>query len=127
MAVYLLSTNKHRKMKIYSIIVLLLIVAGCKKNNETKIVPACVQSAIDSSLSMPKGSYYHSIAEYRYHNKTVYLYVPGCCDRFSSAYDETCKYLFSPSGGITGCGDCEHPDFFNEAIFIRTVWEDPRP
>ena len=114
-------------MKLYSFLLLLLIVTACKKSNETINTPQCVQSAIDSSLLKPKGYYYQSIAEYRYQNKTIYLYVPGCCDRLISTYDETCKYLFSPSGGITGCGDCMHPNFFNEAIFIRTVWEDKRP
>lgn len=115
-------------MKYYTILLLLFILmAGCKKDKTAKHTPACIQMAIDSSLATPKGFYYQSIAEYRYQNKTIYLYVPGCCDRYINAHDEYCNLLFSPSGGISGCGDCQHPNFFNEAVFVRTVWQDTRP
>jgi hypothetical protein len=114
-------------MKLLTFILVVLIITSCKKNKDSGNIPSCVQSAIDSSMAKPKGYYYQSISEYQLNNKTIYLFVPGCCDRLINAYDETCKYLFAPSGGITGCGDCLHPNFFNEAIFIRSVWEDNRP
>jgi hypothetical protein len=107
--------------------ILILIAASCSKNvTEQKAIPACVQSAIDSAMLKPKG-YLSEISAYTYQSKTVYLFVPGCCDRYIDLKDENCKYLFSPSGGFTGRGDGTHPNFYTEAKFIELIWKDPRP
>jgi hypothetical protein len=120
-------------MKNFIFIFLIALgVISCKKENTntaTESCPAitpCVKAAIDSSMSQSLGTYYVEIAAYRYKGNLVYLYVEGCCDRLNGLRDDKCKFLFSPSGGVAGCGDCRHPDFFNEAKKICTVWKDPR-
>ena len=112
--------------------VLLLFAAAaifsCRKTNSSNSdITACTQSSIDSSLAKPKGELYTKIDAYQYNGATVYLYYAGCCDRLNDVRDANCVYLFSPSGGITGCGDCTHPNFFTEAHLVGTVWADTRP
>ena len=70
---------------------------------------------------------YLKIDAYKYQGKDVYLYYPGWGDAYNELKDENCMYLFAPSGGFSGSGDGTHPDFRNEAIFISTIWVDPRP
>ncbi len=99
----------------------------CKKeNSEITATPSCIQASIDSALALPKGSLYTQVDAYTYQNATVYLFYSGCCDQFNPLRNTNCIYLFSPSGGITGGGDHTHPNFFNEAVKINTVWKDPR-
>jgi hypothetical protein len=114
----------------HSLLVLVIIftLAACSKNaGEQKVIPACLQSAIDSAMIKPKGYLSTEISAYTYQGITVYLFVPGCCDRYIDLKDANCNYLFSPSGGITGRGDGTHPNFYTEAKFIELIWKDPRP
>ncbi len=110
---------------IGAVIALLLAAASCKKEKASE-VSACMQSVIDSAMSKPVGSDFVQISTYKYQGATVYLLVPGCCDRYIQVWDENCKYLFAPSGGITGHGDGTHPDFYTTASFQNLVWKDPR-
>lgn len=115
-------------MKYALILFAAISILSCRKtNNAIPGVSACTQSLIDSALSKPKGLLFVSVDAYQYNGATVYLYYAGCCDGYNDLRDENCNYLFSPSGGFMGCGDCNHKNFFNEAHFIKTVWTDPRP
>ena len=114
-------------MKYSLIILLLAAILSCKKSKEqNEQFAVCMQAQIDSALAKPKGSLIIKIDVYRYYSKFVYLYYSGCCDRYNDLKDENCNYLFSPSGGISGSGDHSHPAFFSEAVFIKTIWADPR-
>jgi hypothetical protein len=115
-------------MKYLLILFAALFILSCRKTSQAiPGISACTQSLIDSALSKPRGTLFVSVVEYLYNGTTVYLYYAGCCDGVNDLRDENCKYLFTPSGGIVGCGDCTHKNFFNEAHFIKTVWIDPRP
>jgi hypothetical protein len=103
-----------------------VFILSCKKNKEADI-PACTQSLIDSALSKPKETLFVRVDCYQYNGDIVYLYISGCCDKYNDLRDMNCKYLFSPSGGFMGCGDCSHPDFSNKAKFLKNIWVDPRP
>lgn len=105
----------------------LLVFIGCKKNECAPKISPCMQAQIDSSLAKTKGSLYNRIDAYKYQGNKVYLYHQGCCDRYNELKDEHCNYLFAPSGGIGGGGDGIHPNFYNDATFISTIWVDPRP
>lgn len=113
--------------KFCFIIFCALLVFSCKKNHEIPPLSACMQAQIDSSLAKPKGYAYYRIDAYTYHGENVYLYYQGCCDRYNDLQDKNCKYIFSPSGGFAGGGDGTHPDFRTDAVFISTLWVDPRP
>lgn len=113
------------KLLIALLVAAICLAVSCKKENACK-VPACIQAAIDSSLARPVGDIYVEILSYKYQGATVYLMNAGCCDRFNLLWDENCNYLFTPSGGIGGNGDHTHPNFFNEAVFEKVIWKDPR-
>lgn len=101
------------------------VTVSCKKGKASNI-PSCLQATIDSSMAKPAGALYTSVTAYKYQGTTVYLLMAGCCDRFDEVRNENCGFLFSPSGGIAGGGDGTHPDFFTTAVFLNTVWKDPR-
>ena len=116
-------------MKYVLILFTALIIFSCTKTTSSDSIstPSCTRAAIDSSLAKPKGTLYVKIDQYQYNGATVYLYYAGCCDRTNDVRDVNCVFLFSPSGGITGCGDCTHPNFFTEAHLVGNVWTDTRP
>jgi len=102
---------------------------GCKKDNQNQSINLsdCMKSEISTVLSQPKGGSFYKIDAFEYNDKVVFLYHEGCCDKYNNLKDEKCIYLFSPSGGITGCGDCTNPNFITAAKFLKTLWVDPRP
>ena len=66
------------------------------------------------------------IYSYSYQNKTVY-YIPAiCCDFFSDLYDDDCKLIGHPDGGITGRGDGTVRDFDSARSNERLIWADKR-
>ena len=114
-------------LKTLTFSVVMLLFFSCKKNETEPTITKCIQIQIDSSLANPKGYLYYRIDAYKYQGNNVYLYYKGCCDRYDELKDENCNYLFAPSGGVGGSGDNSHPNFRNEATFIKTMWQDPRP
>jgi hypothetical protein len=63
------------------------------------------------------------IDEYLYNTKKVYLYTADCCDQFNTLYDELCKSICSPSGGMEGGGDHKCEDFFEKAKHVKLIWK----
>lgn len=66
------------------------------------------------------------IYSYLYKGKTVYYVTAQCCDFFSDLYDEDCKLIAHPDGGITGKGDGRARDFVDTRRDEKLVWEDSR-
>ncbi len=116
-------------MKYLIILLFAVSILSCGKTSKLSgknATPACVQQLIDSAMANTKGALFTKVEAYDYQDKKVYVYTPGCCDRYSEVKDENCVYLFAPSGGMTGKGDGKHPNFFTEAKLIKVVWEDTR-
>jgi len=66
------------------------------------------------------------IKEYTYKGSRVF-YVPArCCDIFSDLHNEAGELIAHPDGGIAGHGDGRAADFHDTAVYVRTVWQDPR-
>ena len=104
-----------------------------KKKNKTadKIVvvkdsiPVCLRKLInDANNEIPPNAPVQ-IDEYNYNGKTVFLLTAPCCDQFNTLYDDSCKMICSPSGGITGRGDRKCEDFSKNASFVKLVWKNP--
>jgi hypothetical protein len=66
------------------------------------------------------------ILSYQYQGQTVYYEVLGCCDQFTTLYDDKGNVLCAPDGGITGRGDGKCPDFEKNRTAEQLVWQDPR-
>ena len=96
------------------------------KKKETSSIPSCIQQQIDSLKSRPLQNPPAEVNEYEYNGKRVFLFNSPCCDQFNKLYDESCKYICAPSGGFTGKGDGQCPDFDKTAKHIRLVWKDDR-
>lgn len=56
-----------------------------------------------------------TIAQYRYRNQTVYYLSPMVADGFSQLFNINHKLICAPEGGITGKGDGQCPNFFQQA------------
>ena len=85
-------------------------------------VPTCIKAKIDSFKVMQKHEQPQRVVEYQYKGKKVYYVVMPCCDFFNQVYDDQCKFIGSPDGGITGRGDGKLPDFFTEAKGEKLIW-----
>jgi hypothetical protein len=96
--------------------------ANTQLNNGITI-PKCIKNKIDSFKLMQKYEQPQRITEYDYKGKKVYYIVMPCCDFFNEVYDDHCKFLGSPNGGITGKGDGKLPDFFNEVTREKLIWQ----
>ena len=94
------------------------------QNNEPAkdSIPACIRKIIRESGSHNQADTPTQIDEYRYKGKKVFLFSMPCCDQFNMLYDDKCKAICAPSGGITGRGDQQCADFKDSAKFVRKVW-----
>lgn len=73
-------------------------------------------------LTYPAASLY----QYTYQSQTVYFVPAPCCDFFSILYDDSCRIIAHPDGGITGRGDGRATDFLKTRTDEIKIWEDPR-
>ena len=85
-------------------------------------IPTCMKAKIDSFKVMEKHEQPQRVVEYQYKGKKVYYVVMPCCDFFNQVYDDQCKFIGCPDGGITGKGDGKLPDFFTEAKGEKLIW-----
>lgn len=126
-------------MKII-ILSLLISVFGCNASKKTlpaetvpagsKVVvdslPVCVKVLIEKMRSEPVTNPPSKIYSFIYKGKKVF-YVPGvCCDQFSDLYNDSCRLMGHPDGGITGRGDGRIKDFETEKTQEKLLWEDLR-
>lgn len=85
-------------------------------------IPVCVRKLIDEANKEIPPNAPEKIDEYSYNGKTVFLFTAQCCDQFNTLYDDSCKAICSPSGGITGRGDRKCEDFSKTAKKVKTIW-----
>lgn len=96
---------------------------SCTPKNQGINMPGCLTALIDSMKRYPKVNLPESVTHYTYKGRSVYYVVSGCCDQFNEVYDENCKSLGAPDGGITGKGDNKLPDFYSQVTDKKVVWE----
>lgn len=90
------------------------------------VVPPCIDAMIAQFKKEAVQNPPRKIYRYSYRNSTVY-YVPAlCCDFFSELYNDSCKLIGHPDGGITGRGDGSMPDFHSAKKDETIIWEDMR-
>ena len=121
------------------ILSLMLFAFGCnasKKTNAADIapegskvvvdsLPVCVKVLIEKMKSEAVTNPPRKIYSYIYLGKKVF-YVPAfCCDNFSHLYNDSCRLMGHPDGGITGRGDGKIKDF-RTATEEKLLWADSR-
>lgn len=87
-------------------------------------IPVCLQALIENGRKENPPTSPVQIDEYIYKGKTTYLLTAQCCDFFNELYDTGCMKICAPTGGFTGKGDGQCPDFEKEAKLVRTVWKE---
>ena len=90
-------------------------------NNDS--IPVCVRRLIDSANKEIPPNPPLQVDEYLYNGKKVFLVTAPCCDFFNMVYDDSCKAVCAPSGGITGKGDGKCEDFATTAKFVKSIWK----
>ena len=106
-------------------IIFITILVACTKKEEVPI-PACIQQKIDSIKQQPVTNPPIQVHAWDYGGRRVYLFTAGCCDELVRVYDEGCRYVCAPSGGISGYGDSLCADFYQAAIYKALIWKDDR-
>ena len=86
--------------------------------------PDCIQMKIQDSEQKGEEDVV-LVWEYKLDGEKYYGIVPGCCDRFTELYDEDCNLICYPSGGLTGGGAGDCPEWTDELGKGRLVWEKP--
>ena len=109
--------------KLTAVLILItLTVTGCKKNDYD--APGCIQDKIDAfktSVECDNDSY---VALYSFNDKDVYVFSEGSCgaDLGATVYSSDCLYL-GFLGGITGNTFIQGVNFYNNARYIKRIWE----
>ena len=98
--------------------------AGSKVISDS--LPVCVRALVEKFQSEPVTNPPRSIYRYTYMGKKVY-YVPAiCCDQFSDLYNDSCRIMGHPDGGITGRGDGKVKDFGTQRSDEKLMWAETR-
>lgn len=101
---------------------------GCRthRTNISSTYPACVDALIEKLKSEERTYPPAAVYQYTYNNQRVYFVPAPCCDFFSILYDDSCRVIAHPDGGITGRGDGRATDFFESRTAEVKIWEDSR-
>jgi hypothetical protein len=88
--------------------------------------PDKIRAKIAELKAQPKANPAFEVWSYTYKGQLVYLVTADCCDQYTTVYDACLNMLCAPSGGFTGRGDGQCPDFNEKATDKKLVWRDPR-
>ena len=115
---------------MWSIALVLLILAGCSGNPAAPETPAAppawVTALIRQFETEPVSSRPAFVARYDYKGQDVYFVPQRCCDIMSVVYRSDAAIMCHPDGGIAGKGDGRCADFFAERRNERIVWQDSK-
>jgi hypothetical protein len=118
-----------KKNFLYPLCFLVLVACGNTKKSTTvpgpifSTLPSCMQ---DQVMKIEKNEHPDApiqIDEYEYQGKRVFLFTADCCDQYNIVFDENCKGICAPSGGIDGRGDRKCSGFLEEAKHVRLVYK----
>lgn len=100
---------------------LLAILLSCSSQQDKIRLPRWLHDKIVQAERNP-GSF-EEVWVYKYKGQSVYLFLPGCCDRYSELYDESGKLICKPGGGITGKGDGKCRNFIKKRKYGVLLWK----
>ncbi len=113
-------------MKIFSLIVFILMIAMACKSSKTKDpYPQCISDKIENIKNQPVQNPPIEVYKWDVNDGVFYYFTAACCDQFSFVYDSNCKLICAPSGGLTGRGDGNCPEFGSD-IKRTLIWKDER-
>lgn len=98
--------------------IILFVLASCNSVDLPKDVPVCMKKLVRESIDRVE-----EVWRFQYKNEPVYVIIAACCDQFTDAYSEGCKKICSPDGGISGNGDGQCADFYQQATGGELLWK----
>jgi hypothetical protein len=114
----------HRMYRLISgLIILTLFLADCRKSNDEPTT--CITDKVKEFSGTAICETGASVSLYVFKGENVYLFFNGTCgaDLASAVYTEDCEYL-GFLGGIAGNMTISGVNFYDEAKFVRKIWED---
>ncbi len=96
------------------------------QNNTPPDTPIWLKNKIRKLRQQPVQNPPASVYEYNYNGDIVFYFPAQCCDVFSDLLDKNGNLICHPDGGITGSGDGQCKDFFEQATLLQLVWKDKR-
>lgn len=112
-------------MKILVYLLGLFFLSNCdRKDDDSNDYPECLNSQIQVMLQSPIQNPKATIKKFKYQNKIVFYINPNIPDGVNTVVDESCNIICS-DGSIAGQTSNPCIDW-NSAIYISTVWTDPR-
>lgn len=104
----------------------MLLLTACNKNGIPSGIASCIKNEI---LANKDNADWHTgtVEEYTFQNKTVYGFLPDgniIADGSTTIKDENCNTLCNIGGfGGPAINQCNGENFYEKAIFGRTVWK----
>ena len=100
--------------------------SACEKDTSEKVVPAykipdCVTNLIDENGQSSTVIRFDGILQYVYQNQKVYLLERPDDDGLSTVINKDCEVICQ-LGGLTGSGDGQCPNFYDNACNEKRVW-----
>jgi len=96
---------------------------SCDRDRDNDGIPNCLDHRIHDSND-PEFEDIQAVYRTRHHGKYYYLLISGCCDRYNYVYNAKCKRICAPSGGFTGQGSGDCPDYIpTDLSQYELVWE----
>jgi hypothetical protein len=114
----------NKAISLNPILLVLIITISCNKKGEVeqKIQEkSCVMKLIEERNQ--DNNCLEIVYKYKYKGEVVYYFSFNCPDFFHDLYNENCQFICHPSGGISGNGDGNCIDFFDEATGEEIIWE----
>lgn len=113
-------------ISIGAFVFLACLFSACAETVINPNLPACIQEKINDIEVLDENSRPSQVVRYSWEGRTVYYFPPYCCDVYGDLYDNDCMLLCHPDGGLTGRGDGNCTDFFDQASNREVVWEAPQ-
>jgi hypothetical protein len=113
-----------KSLSTFSLFLVLIITISCNKRGEVekKIEEnLCVLNLIEEKTR--DNNCLDIVYKYKYKAEIVYYFSFNCPDFYHDLYNENCQLICHPSGGISGNGDGNCIDFFDEATDEEIIWQ----
>lgn len=97
---------------------------GCSKSKIIE-VPKCIEDKIKQIQTEPVRNPAAEVWLWEVDGESYFFITADCCDQFNPLYDSDCNWVCSPSGGFSGMGSGDCPEF-SGTIEKTLIWKDDR-
>jgi len=115
-----------KNIKLISLALIVTTFFSCSSDNTLSGLPECINNIVKSILKTKPQTSRANIKKYLYNTKDVFVVsAQNYPDGEAIVMDVDCNQICT-LGGIDGLPSAACSDFNDNAVFIETVWTDPR-